>query len=62
MKQRRISKKTELVVPGIKTSPIEKSTKFNRAFQDALQVTRAYTLARDVQDIVDAALRREKQQ
>lgn len=62
MKNKHVSKNVELALPGIKTGSIEKSTKFNRAFQDALQVTRAYTLARDVQDIVDAALRREKQQ
>ena len=54
------SKNCELAIPGYKSNQFSKSTKFNKVFQDALRVTRAYTLTRDVQDVVDAALQREK--
>ena len=50
----------ELAIPGYKHNPALKSPKLNRAFQDAMKVTRSYTLMRDVQDLVDTALQREK--
>lgn len=59
MKARR-SKRGELALPGYKLTQFQHDKKLNRAFQDAMKVTRAYTLTRDVQDIVDAALAREK--
>ncbi len=58
--KRKPSKNCEAAIPGYKPNQFSRATKLNRAFQDALKVTRAYTLTRDVQDVVDAALQREK--
>ena len=46
--------------PGDKALPVLGAMKLLKAFHMATAVTRAYTLSRDVQDIVDEALRREK--
>lgn len=58
--KRKPSKNCEVAIPGYKPNRFSRALKLNRAFQDALKVTRAYTLTRDVQDVVDAALQREK--
>ena len=48
------------MIPDYKRTPVRLMDRFQAAFNLALEVTRSYTLSRDVQDIVDDALRREK--
>ena len=50
----------QLMLPDYKRSPVRALDRFQAAFNLALEVTRSYTLSRDVQDIVDEALHREK--
>lgn len=50
----------QLMLPDYKRLPVRALERFQAAFKLALEVTRSYTLSRDVQDIVDDALHREK--
>ena len=57
MSQRPVKQK---MLPGCKRLPVRMNTRFQAAFSTAINVTKSYTLSRDVQDIVEDALRREK--
>lgn len=52
--------KPQRMLADCKTAPVRLLTRFQAAFALAQTVTKSYTLSRDVQDIVDDALRREK--
>ena len=54
------SKAGELFIPGYKPAQCQKAKSLYPAFREALKVTRSYTLTRDVDTLVEAALRREK--
>jgi len=56
--QQNKSKETQLL--NAYKMPFRDFKKFSAAFNGALNITKGYTLSRDVKDCVDAALRREK--
>ena len=52
--------RTQKALPGYKLPQTRHMLTFQKAFAEAFKVTKSYTLSRDVQDIVETALRREK--
>ena len=52
--------KKEPQLAGMIRLPFNDNDRLVQAFKSAENTTRGYTLSRDVQDCIDAALRREK--
>lgn len=56
--QQKLAKEVQLL--NADKLPFRDFKKLSTAFSDAINVTKGYTLSRDVKDCVESALRREK--